>query len=557
MIWVDRLIKYLTQVDIVSILNKLSHFFFGTLPSIIVNGLIFSLFLIGLAIILKGFLRTWLEGRALKKVSRIFDRAEKHETEEVLDAVQSARISPKRYVYRAIRAVQNVKGLDGKVEMLGESFRETYAPHSSWSRYIAGILILLGLMGTIVGLSEAIINLRSILSGMGGDIERDTFEKMIKEILGSLSFMETAFSTTFCGFIFFLILSFLDHVYLRAEEAFLKVFEAFNSNVLIPFFTPRQAENSLASLTNILKGATSSLIEVSGGIRDLVQMVTSNQEIYLKLADTLHGTVGDVGVFQKELAGRYGKLEQMTQEFIRLSGELTEERKENKVVIQDLFEKLGTDKNEIERLYNRLEGSVRRLETSFAESLTRATGNMKVAADHQDQQIQQLGERHDATLKATGEKIVELMGQADKFFQAEHEVFSRALHDVTTKLEKGFLEVLSKVSEVVKGVLTRQEGLLEGSKSLLADTKAEIEGTLKLHRESYQQDFSKAIEGIKASVKSLTDSQKPLMKSLKEGVDKISAVELPKVIEIRPRPGVIHRVASEFLKWVNRKLEKA
>lgn len=552
---------------------KFLHFFFGTVSSCVINGIIFILFLTGVTIILRGRFLVRKETECLDKVRKIFEKADKDRRDDLLDALEEASLPPRRLVVQAIRDVQNVKSLDGNVEIMAESLRAAYVPRSTWGRYIAGILIILGLIGTILGLSQAIVNLRGILLEMGTVATRHVFQEMISEILGSLSFMETAFSTTLCGFIFFLSLSFLDHWYHRKQEVFAREFENFNFNILIPFVTPKQVEDSLADITHVLKASSSGLVGVSSGITDLVTIVADNQETYSQMADTFRGTVDGIIQAQHELNLYYKKVADSTEAFLELSRGLSKEIVQNQAATERLFAKLGGDKTEIEKMYDRVETAIQHLENSFSNGLIEVSGNIKVATDLQNQEIRRIEADHDTFLKNTNARLLQMVNTAEQIFEKQKESygedikritdahlrgieslsdvhknlvktldngfhniqkemssyqgsigtkFLQGIENISDKMDTKLGEVLPGISNVVAGVVSQQEKLLKTSDVHVERLKEAIETVFRMQNERKENEFAEISKDLRQSIQAMHATQEQFIRSLQHGFEQIA-----------------------------------
>ena len=115
--------------------------------------------------------------------------------------------------------------LDGLVSRLDES--------RDISRYIIGLLIFLGLLGTFWGLLETVASVKDVIVGLtvdGGDIN-GTFEKLKHGLETPLSGMGTAFSSSLFGLSGSLILGFLDLQAGQAQNRFYNDLEEWLSSL--------------------------------------------------------------------------------------------------------------------------------------------------------------------------------------------------------------------------------------------------------------------------------------------------------------------------------------
>lgn len=94
--------------------------------------------------------------------------------------------------------------------------------------FLRSALVLLGLAGTLWGLSLSITDLSRFLSGSVSSIE-----DMKNAILGTLAGMETAFSTTLAGVAGAILLSFMTRWYEGRKSAFLQRLEHVNLSTLV------------------------------------------------------------------------------------------------------------------------------------------------------------------------------------------------------------------------------------------------------------------------------------------------------------------------------------
>lgn len=408
-----------------------------------------------------GCIRIRRENRVLQKIRELFLDADKQQPRELLDKIEDAGLSRKSFTMQAVKDIQAVKRLDGNVEIIADALKAAYIYRSSWGRYIAGNLIILGLIGTILGLSQAVINLRGILMGMGSVVSRDAFQRIISDMLGSLGFMETAFSSTLCGFFAFLLLSFVNHVDERAKETFGEEFESFTLNILIPFFTPKKVEDSLDTIANVMKLSGSGLVEISSGIADLMTLITDNQNVHSRMADTLYHTVDGITRSQTDLEAHYLKISDANETFVKLSQGLARHLENSQASIEKLFESLGGQKSEIENLYARLETSIQNLDKNFKEGLLEASSNIIHAVDFQNQQIQRIEADHNSFLTNTNNKMIQLLDKTESMLKDQQKLNIENLKAVTESHVK-VVDSLKEIHQVFNDRLTRGfEGVRE------------------------------------------------------------------------------------------------
>jgi hypothetical protein len=115
----------------------------------------------------------------------------------------------------------------------------TLSLHTGVTRYIAGLLVFLGLLGTFIGLLMSIGSIGSIIESMPTDPTDDavTFLSNLQtQIGGPLEGMGTAFSTSVFGLVGSLFMGFLHLQLASAQTRFIARFEALDTSLFLPVF---------------------------------------------------------------------------------------------------------------------------------------------------------------------------------------------------------------------------------------------------------------------------------------------------------------------------------
>jgi hypothetical protein len=97
----------------------------------------------------------------------------------------------------------------------------------SVTRYIMGILILLGLLGTFFGLTQTVGSISNTMDNLAvKSFGADFFNRLLDGIRSPLSGMGVAFSSSIIGLVGSLILGFFDLLQSKAEKVFFEVLES-------------------------------------------------------------------------------------------------------------------------------------------------------------------------------------------------------------------------------------------------------------------------------------------------------------------------------------------
>jgi hypothetical protein len=177
--------------------------------------------------------------------------------------------------------------LDGIASRLDES-REL-------SRYVTGVMIFLGLLGTFWGLLHTVSSVAAVINGMslsGGDVN-GMFAQLKSGLAGPLAGMGTAFSSSMFGLSGALILGFLD---LTAGQAMNRFYN--------------ELEEWLAGLTRLSTGALGGDGESSVPVyvQALLEQTAENMEALQRVLNRAEDTRGQSNATLQALTERMGNL---------------------------------------------------------------------------------------------------------------------------------------------------------------------------------------------------------------------------------------------------------
>ncbi|MBV2185495.1 MAG: flagellar motor protein MotA [Rhizobium sp.] len=205
---------------IAAILYRQAHAAFITNPGL--NGLILGVLAVGIFLVFNHVLALRPEVRWFNSF-RAAGHADKVGREPRLLAPMRALIGGRRSVAISTTALRSI--LDSIATRLDES-RDT-------SRYLIGLLVFLGLLGTFWGLLGTIASISEVIQSLdpGAGDSADVLQAMKTGLTGPLSGMGTAFSSSLLGLSGSLILGFLDLQAGRAQNRFYTELENWLSSV--------------------------------------------------------------------------------------------------------------------------------------------------------------------------------------------------------------------------------------------------------------------------------------------------------------------------------------
>jgi hypothetical protein len=202
------------------------------------------------------------------------------------------------------------------------------------SRYLIGLLVFLGLLGTFWGLLETINSVGHTIGSLqtGGD-NLGGLEDLIRGLKAPLSGMGTAFSSSLFGLAGSLILGFLDLQASHAQNRFYNELEDWLATMTTLDgeqgaggaaaqagqigMAVAELQRSIAMLTQSLQqggaasaagaapppGSENALRELAGGIDGLVKQMRSEQQIVRAWMDEQASQQADIAQVLKTLAG--------------------------------------------------------------------------------------------------------------------------------------------------------------------------------------------------------------------------------------------------------------
>ncbi|MCW5708592.1 MotA/TolQ/ExbB proton channel family protein [Shinella sp.] len=250
------------------------------------NGLILGVLLIGILLVFNHVLALRPEVRWFNSF-RAAGSAEKVGRDPVLLAPMRALIGRRHSVALSATALRSI--LDSIATRLDES-RDT-------SRYLIGLLVFLGLLGTFWGLLGTIGSISQVIQSLdaGGGTANDILNALKEGLSAPLDGMGTAFSTSLFGLSGSLILGFLDLQAGRAQNRFYTELENWLSSVtdVGPELQPvvdmaaSSSTDVQALAQQILKLAqeggggrsTAAMASLAEGIQGLVKNMRSEQQM--------------------------------------------------------------------------------------------------------------------------------------------------------------------------------------------------------------------------------------------------------------------------------------
>ena len=271
---------------IAAILYRQAHDAFVTNPGL--NGLILGVLSIGIILVFSHVLALRPEVRWFNSF-RAAGNAERVGRDPRLLAPMRALLGPSEDMAISTAALRSI--LDSIATRPDES-RDT-------SRYLIGLLVFLGLLGTFWGLLGTIASINTVIQSLdpGSGETADVLQALKSGLSAPLSGMGTAFSSSLLGLSGSLILGFLDLQAGRAQNRFYTELEDWLSSVTdvssdrvarmapIPVGGPDELKalseqlSRLAAATGPSERSTQAMASLAEGIQGLVKNMRNEQQM--------------------------------------------------------------------------------------------------------------------------------------------------------------------------------------------------------------------------------------------------------------------------------------
>ena len=390
--------------------------------------------------------------------------------------LHKAKISSRSIIYRRINDLVQIKQSGGEIDndalaniLTGEASRK-----ASFSNYILGILIILGLVGTLRGLITAIIEVQPLLQDIQDLDQLPTISDALRETLAG---MNTAFVTTLAGLLASLVLGLFGWLFNREQSAFLTQFERFVSTEIIPRFT-QTPESSIES-------AVAQLTECTDTLKFATQEnVSAMRQAIQQLTDTSWG-----GQLEQQyiLANKFGTT---ADDLLKSLATISEHQILIKSTVES-FEKLIVEsmsqiREYQEALRHSLEDSVPRLE-SESQALKTAIEEYQRSQSRFIDDLSSTLQRQLQSITANQQDMVNVLSllaeelQIRPLLEAQNQVFGR-IETRLTENQQETVDVLTQLTDELqihfRSAFEAQNQVFEGIKTQLTENQQETVSVL-------------------------------------------------------------------------------
>ena len=426
---------------------------------------------------------------------------------DLLKNLRSAKVWPQSIIYRRIADFVHIKQSGGHInnDALVDILTGQESRKASLASHTLGILIILGLVGTLWGLIKALIEVQPLLTGIQDFGQLPEISRTLKSTVSSMS---TAFATTLTGLGTSFLLGILGWSFNRLQSAFLTRLEAYVSTVLMPRFIQtsetsiESAVQHLSASTNMLEFATKENVR---SIQEAIQQLTDiswggqlEQHYILankfdETAESLLKSLTKINKYQDHITSAVEKFENLTKQSM---SQITEYQG---VLLQGL-----------ENSVPKLEEESKALKKTIADYQASQATFIDELGSELKRQLQPITENQEeiaSVLSQTAESLLKSLTKINEY-QDHMTLAVEGFNDLTT-------QSMSRISEY-QDVL--RQGLEDAVPKLAAESR-----TLKTTIGEYQDSQSRFVDELASTLQkhlqSITENQQGMVHIL---IDELS-----------------------------------
>ena len=464
-------------------------------------------FVIGVVNYLLHFLRIWgWEKFNLNKVQNYIrtNQGLGDISAELPERLRKAKVSHFSIIYKRIHDLVQIKQKSGQItqDALADIHAGQASRKAGLSNYILGILIILGLIGTLRGLITAIIEVQPLLQDLQ-DI--DQFPKISEALRETLAGMTTAFVTTLAGLGASFGLGFFGWLFNWLNSAFLTHFERFVSTEIIPHFT-QTPEASIASAVEQLTKCTDTLElatrENVQAMHQAIQLLTDTswgghlEQQYIladnfgRTAESLLKSLSGINEYQFIITSTVGKFEDLTTQSMSQIGEYQEELRQG-----------------LENSVPKLEEESEALKTTIAEYRASQAAFIEDLAGELQKQLQPITGNQQEIANLLSETAESLLSGLTKINEYQNHITSTVerFNDLTTQ----------SMSQIAKYQNVLRHGLEDAVPKLAVESRT-LKATIDEYRNSQSRFIDELSGTLQEHLQSVTENQQEMVHTLTE-----------------------------------------
>lgn len=455
------------------------------------------------------------EWENLRRVQTYFERNHGFgDISQLLASLKDARVSSRSIIYRRIDALLQIRDSGGQIdnEALADILTGKESRRASLANHILGILIILGLVGTLWGLITALIEVRPIVTGIEDFEELAEISKTLELIVGGMS---TAFVTTITGLLTSLGLGLFGLVFNRVQSSFRTALEECVSKEILPRFTQTpeasidSAVKQLAECTKMLKFTTDENVAAmqnaiqefmrtsSGGYLEQQQILAFKFD---ETAENLLKSLAGINEYQVVITSAIDSFKDMTaQSRAEISG------------YQDaLNQALEESVPRLEDESAALQAAIQAYQASQSELIDKLSTALQT-------QIQTVSERQQDTVRA----LMELVAEEREASHAALREYQASQSEFLKKLSDDLLAEMQDITGQQQNVVQFLTQLTDNLMQLVTEEREASHAAMREYQDSQAELLNNLSDALLVEIRGITGQQQNVAQVLTQLADEL------------------------------------
>ena len=472
-------------------------------------------FALGVANYLFQIVRIGWQWENLRRVQTYFARNHGFgDISQLLDRLKEANVKPQSIIYRRIDALLQIRDSGGQVDndALADILTGKESRRASLANHILGILIILGLVGTLWGLITALIEVRPIVTGIEDFEELAEISKTLELIVGGMS---TAFVTTITGLLTSLVLGLVGLVFNRVQSFFRTALEECVSTEILPRFTQTpeasidSAVKQLAECTEMLKFTTDENVAAmqnaiqefmrtsSGGYLEQQQILAFKFD---ETAENLLKSLAGINEYQVVITSAIDSFKDMT----------AQSRAEIRGYQDALNQALEESVPRLEDESAALQAAIQAYQASQSELIDKLSTALQT-------QIQTVSERQQDTVRA----LMQLVAEEREASQAALREYQDAQSEYLKGLSDALLAEMQDITGQQQNVVQVLTQLTDNLMQLVTEEREASHAALREYQDAQSELLNNLSDALLTEIRDITGQQQNVVQVLTQLADEL------------------------------------
>ena len=417
-------------------------------------------------------------------------------------------------IYRRINDLVKIKQNGGEIDhdVLGDIHAGATSRKAGLSNYILGILIILGLVGTLWGLTTAVIEVQPLLQDID---DLDQLPQISRALQETLKGMGTAFKTTLAGLVTSLGLGALGWLFSLLNSAFLTRFETVVATEIIPHFKQTPESGIESSIDQLQVSVDEFKLATEDNVRrmqeSIQQLTEKSWDAYLEqqyvianelreIPQELRESLGGIREYQVLIRTTVASFEKMTGNFMT---EVSKNQSAVDTMVDDFKELTTQSMSQVSEYQKALQDGLEKAVPQLVAESEALKATVRESQESQAKIIEYLVD----TLKRRVQSLTD--GQ-----QNMQEGLRESVGIIVSDFKELTTQSMSQVSEYQKAL---QDGLEKAVPQLAAESEV-LKATIRESQESQAKIIEYLVDTLKGRVQALTDKQQDMQEGLRESV---------------------------------------